>query len=56
MPELPITIGQILVMRGGFEQVADDAEKSGATRRNARLLIQLLDELVERREKEGRRG
>jgi hypothetical protein len=51
MPD-PISVGQILLLRDGFRNVAEDPQKAVGSRKHARTLVQLLDELIERRERE----
>ncbi len=53
MPIDTIPIGDILVLRDGLRNITEDADKLLANRKQARLLMRLLDELLERREKEG---
>lgn len=51
-PTKPVPIGDILILRGGLRSIAEDQDKMLAKRKQARLLMVLLDELIERREKE----
>lgn len=52
MPE-QVPIGTILVLRSDFDRVANNQNKPTALRHRASLMVQLLDELITRREKEG---
>lgn len=56
MASTPVPIGDILSMRSGLQNIALDAENLQAKRKQARLLMQCLDELIERREKEASHG
>lgn len=49
----PIAIGTILVLREEFDRVTRDETRLAGVRHRAALLVQLLDELLNRREKEG---
>ena len=53
MPEEKVSTGTILIMRDEFERVASDKNKLDAVRHRAQIMIQILDELLARREKEG---
>jgi hypothetical protein len=48
----PIPIGDVLILRDGLRNIAEDQQRLLARRKQARMLGQLLDELIERREKE----
>jgi hypothetical protein len=50
-----VPIGSILILRGGLQNIACDTDASSAKRKQARMLMQLLDELIERREREADR-
>ena len=52
----PVAVGQILVLRAEFEKVAADANEKAGVARRAALLVRVLDELIERREKEAAHG
>ena len=52
MAEQPISVGAILVEREEFEHAANDETCDPDTRRRARMLAELLDELIEFRRKE----
>jgi|GEM_PF-7083666 len=51
MPE-HIPIGQILILREEFDHVSKQTDASSSVRLRAARLVVLLDEIVERREKE----
>lgn len=53
MPDQKVSIGTILVLRDEFERITTDARKLDAIRHRAIVLIQLIDELLAYREKEG---
>ena len=55
MPER-VPIGEILKWRAVFERVSLNPEKSTMLRKHADVILQLLDELLEFREKEGTDG
>jgi hypothetical protein len=55
MPER-VSIGQILLLRNAFERVAVNPDKRDVVRKHAGDLMQLLDEILERREKEATNG
>ena len=48
----PVPIGQILILREEFQKVASNKNQPGGLVVRAGILIRLLDELTERREKE----
>lgn len=48
----PVDIGQILILREEFRKVASNRQQPGGAVVRAQILIRLLDELIERREKE----
>ena len=52
----PVPIGDILILRNGLRNIAEDTVKLLAKRKQARILAQLLDELLERREREAVNG
>lgn len=52
MPIERVPIGEVLIMRDGFRNIAEDPEKLLAKRKQARMLMQLLDEFLEHRERE----
>jgi hypothetical protein len=52
MPGDRIPIGDVLILRDGLRNIVEDADKLLANRKQARLLMRLLDELLEYREKE----
>ena len=47
-----IPIGDILILRGGLENIALEKENPMSKRKQALRLVEILDELIERREKE----
>lgn len=47
-----IPVGDILILRDGFRNIAEDSEKLLAKRKQARTLMQLLDEILAHRESE----
>lgn len=55
MPE-KIPLGTVLVVISEFEHVAGDKNKLAAVRHRAEVMVQLLNELIEFREKEATRG
>lgn len=52
MPSEPVAIGDILIMRDGLQNIANEVENPSAKRKQARMLVSVLDEVIERREKE----
>lgn len=52
MPAKQVTIGDMLILRSGLQNIAEDTQNLLAKRKHARMLMQILDELLERREKE----
>lgn len=48
----PVEIGQILILREEFRKVATNPKQPGGLVVRAEILVRLLDELTERREKE----
>jgi hypothetical protein len=52
MPSDRVPVGDILILRSGLQNIAEDAQRLLARRKQARVLMRLLDELLERREKE----
>lgn len=52
MPSEPLPVGDILIIRDGLQNIANDAESASAKRKQARMLVRCLDELLARREKE----
>lgn len=51
--QLPISIGEILIMRAEFEHTSQNSKMAAGVIKRATILIQLLDELIECREAEG---
>jgi hypothetical protein len=51
MPE-QIPVGQILILRDEFDHVSKQTDASSSIRLRAARMVALLDELIERREKE----
>ena len=49
----PVPIGDILILRCGLQNIVEDVENLLTKRKHARLLMRLMDELLERREKDG---
>lgn len=52
MPAKQVTIGDMLILRSGLQNIAEDTQNLLAKRKHARMLMHILDELLERREKE----
>jgi hypothetical protein len=52
MPAKQVTIGDMLILRSGLQNIVEDTQNLLAKRKHARMLMQILDELLERREKE----
>lgn len=52
MPDRDVSTGTILVLRDEFERIVVDPQKLGAIRHRARVMMQLIDELLDYREKE----
>jgi hypothetical protein len=50
----PVPVGAILILRAEMEEVASTPEESQAKRLRARRLTQLLDEVLDYRQKEAR--
>lgn len=51
----PVEIGNILILREEFRKVASNPQQPGGAVVRAQILIRLLDEVLERREKESAR-
>lgn len=52
MPADRIPLGELLILRDGLQNIACDMQNPKAKRKQARLLMQCLDELIGRREEE----
>ena len=47
-----VPLGAVLMLRSGLQNISCDMENALAKRKQARQLMECLDELIERREKE----
>lgn len=56
MPSEPfpmVAVGDVLILRDGFRNIAEDTDKLQAQRKHARTMVQLLDEVLMWRETAG---
>ena len=53
MPFELIPLGDVLIIRDGFRNIAEDTDKLQAQRKHARTMVQLLDEVLMWRETAG---
>jgi hypothetical protein len=56
MPTERVPLGDILILRSGLQDISCDTENLAAKRKQARMLMECLDELIERREKDAGNG